>query len=306
MSYILDALSKSQRERERAAVPTLTTAFPVTEPKRRAPRALIGATLGLLAAAALIATFALSGRASMAPTSSRVTVAGDQPPPMPATATDSNAVIAERATSHAPANTDAGTPRSKAEPAKSDGAKDGTGPRRGQANIARDTRVAEAVDTSQGVLSDGRLSDATRWLVKEISTLERKSAPRKAVSSQDPPVANRKSGDTTVAMAAAATANTRRPPMPDRGMAGDSELSTPANDEIPALGDLPAEWRSRIPALEVNVHAYAASREERMVFINMKRYGEGDRLVEGPIIDAITPDGVVLVHEQRRFRLPAR
>jgi hypothetical protein len=87
-----------------------------------------------------------------------------------------------------------------------------------------------------------------------------------------------------------------------------AKVSPPADptDEATALRDLPPETRSAIPALEVNVHTYAQSREERMVLINMKRYREGDRLAEGPTIQSITPTGVVLVHEKLRFHLPIR
>jgi hypothetical protein len=43
-----------------------------------------------------------------------------------------------------------------------------------------------------------------------------------------------------------------------------------------------------------------------MVIINMKRYGEGDRMREGPLIDAITPTGILLTFQGRQFQVPAR
>ena len=43
---------------------------------------------------------------------------------------------------------------------------------------------------------------------------------------------------------------------------------------------------------------------ERFVFVNMRKYHEGDTLSEGPTIERITPDGTVLNHQGQRFVLP--
>jgi hypothetical protein len=40
--------------------------------------------------------------------------------------------------------------------------------------------------------------------------------------------------------------------------------------------------------------------------INSKRYQEGDRLSEGPLLEAITSTGVVLRYQGQRFLLPVR
>jgi hypothetical protein len=39
------------------------------------------------------------------------------------------------------------------------------------------------------------------------------------------------------------------------------------------------------------------------VFINGRKYVEGDRLVEGPLLVAIQPTNAVLTHAGRRFML---
>jgi hypothetical protein len=39
------------------------------------------------------------------------------------------------------------------------------------------------------------------------------------------------------------------------------------------------------------------------VFINGRKYGEGDRLVEGPQVVSIAPTGAVLAHAGRQFLL---
>ena len=42
---------------------------------------------------------------------------------------------------------------------------------------------------------------------------------------------------------------------------------------------------------------------ERFVFINMRKYGEGAQLPEGPRVEEITQDGVVLSQAGQRFAL---
>jgi general secretion pathway protein B len=73
----------------------------------------------------------------------------------------------------------------------------------------------------------------------------------------------------------------------------------------PALADLPA-LAARLPALEIQVHTWAEQPAQRFVLVNLKRYTEGARLAEGPLLVAIVPEGLVLEHEGTRFLLPRR
>lgn len=56
--------------------------------------------------------------------------------------------------------------------------------------------------------------------------------------------------------------------------------------------------------LEVLVYSEVAA--ERMVFINGRKYVQGDSIVDGPRIDEIRPDSVVLTEQGRRFTLQQR
>jgi general secretion pathway protein B len=42
----------------------------------------------------------------------------------------------------------------------------------------------------------------------------------------------------------------------------------------------------------------------RFVFINSRKYQEGQTITEGPIVEEITPDGVILSNHGQRFMLP--
>ncbi len=72
---------------------------------------------------------------------------------------------------------------------------------------------------------------------------------------------------------------------------------------LPSLGQLKAAGLVSVAELRVDMHVYAGDAAKRFVFINMKKYREGERLVEGPTIEQITPDGVIMVQQGNRFRL---
>jgi general secretion pathway protein B len=69
----------------------------------------------------------------------------------------------------------------------------------------------------------------------------------------------------------------------------------PGADEIAARGGL--------PALHLDLHVYATQATQRFVFVNSRKYREGDTLAEGPVVEKITPDGAVLDYRGTRFKL---
>lgn len=83
-----------------------------------------------------------------------------------------------------------------------------------------------------------------------------------------------------------------KPSTPDIPVA--PALQPSAEKYLPA-SDLPAAERSRLSQYEINVHVYDSNVRNRFVLINMTKYKEGDRLPGGgPLIAAITPEGVVV------------
>ena len=51
---------------------------------------------------------------------------------------------------------------------------------------------------------------------------------------------------------------------------------------------------------------YAENPAERFVFINMRKLREGEALPEGVRVEQITPDGVDLFYQGKRFALAGR
>jgi len=74
---------------------------------------------------------------------------------------------------------------------------------------------------------------------------------------------------------------------------------TTAGDEFSAVAAA-----TGLPELTVDLHIYATDPAKRAIFINGHRYTRGARLVEGPLVEDITPDGALLSYRGRRFLLP--
>jgi general secretion pathway protein B len=58
-----------------------------------------------------------------------------------------------------------------------------------------------------------------------------------------------------------------------------------------------------VPQLRLDLHVYAPDPRKRFIMLNMKRLGEGDSLPEGVKVDSITNDGAILSYHGSRFVL---
>jgi general secretion pathway protein B len=61
---------------------------------------------------------------------------------------------------------------------------------------------------------------------------------------------------------------------------------------------------ANLPDLHLDIHVHSPMPAERFVFINMRKYIEGQSLSEGPSVERITSEGVILNHRGLRFLLP--
>jgi general secretion pathway protein B len=90
-----------------------------------------------------------------------------------------------------------------------------------------------------------------------------------------------------------------------------SESGTPqavGNRPPPRTANLPTadEFAARagLPEMRLELHVYSTKPQERFVFINGRKYKEGDSTQEGATVDEVTPDGVILNAHGNRFLLP--
>ncbi len=87
-------------------------------------------------------------------------------------------------------------------------------------------------------------------------------------------------------------------------------LNTPVASEpgtiqegIPSLQQLVLAGELSVQPMHLDIHVYSSMRTERFIFINMKKYKEGENLVEGPSVEEITSTGVILSYRGKRFTL---
>jgi general secretion pathway protein B len=73
---------------------------------------------------------------------------------------------------------------------------------------------------------------------------------------------------------------------------------------LPLYPDTDAAPGAGLPALHLDLHVYDASPQARFVLINMHRLREGDAGPEGERVEAITTDGAVISRSGSRYFLP--
>jgi len=232
MSFILDALKKSEMERQRQLVPGLVD--PGGVPARtRLPRWAVA--LGLLLAINLcVLSFVLLRRSP--------------PPAVPAASRVVTPSIASVPVSPAPA------PAPAVADSVTSGGADHFSPMDGAPTYAPEIPLAD--DT-------------------KAPTLEPKAAERRA--------------DT-----------------PERGTVRGAARAPDTDDDevLPSIAELNLTGPEALPELHLDVHVYATNPADRFVYINGRKYHEGAHMQEGPLVEHIRRDGVVLNFQGIRFLLP--
>ncbi|HHJ16312.1 MAG TPA: hypothetical protein ENJ80_06400 [Gammaproteobacteria bacterium] len=78
-------------------------------------------------------------------------------------------------------------------------------------------------------------------------------------------------------------------------------------DDLPLWPQIPGHlFRQLSGGLRLDVHVYSAMSQDRFVLINLQKYHEGEQLQEGPLLDAITSEGVILSFQGQQFRVSAQ
>lgn len=75
------------------------------------------------------------------------------------------------------------------------------------------------------------------------------------------------------------------------------------NETLPTFDDLVSSG-TNLPDLHLDIHVNSQQPSERFVFVNMRKYLEGEAIKEGPTIERITAEGVILNQRGLRFLLP--
>ncbi len=75
-------------------------------------------------------------------------------------------------------------------------------------------------------------------------------------------------------------------------------------EALPLFETLRASGTLSMADLNIDLHVFNTDAASRFVFVNGKRYGEGETLSEGPRVDEIRRDGIALNYRGERFLLP--
>jgi general secretion pathway protein B len=79
--------------------------------------------------------------------------------------------------------------------------------------------------------------------------------------------------------------------------------ATEPAEVLPTATDLAANG-TNLPEMHLDIHVYSRNPADRFVFVNMRKYTEGQSLSEGPSLERITAEGAILNHRGLRFLLP--
>jgi general secretion pathway protein B len=127
------------------------------------------------------------------------------------------------------------------------------------------------------------------------------SAPVYAPEIPVPPAASSDgaANHTSVQHPATHTAPRRSDPLLSEADAKDDNVEV-----LPSISEINLTGAQALPELHLDVHVFATKPADRFVYINMRKYHEGGVLQEGPIVERIRRDGVVLNYQGLRFVLP--
>ena len=73
---------------------------------------------------------------------------------------------------------------------------------------------------------------------------------------------------------------------------------------LPTIHELQADGKLQLSNLHLDMHMYHEDPNRRFIFLNSKKYKEGERISEGPLLEEIRNDAVVLYYKGQRFLLP--
>ena len=104
-------------------------------------------------------------------------------------------------------------------------------------------------------------------------------------------------------------AATLPPEAPDPTLLPDTPVATASSGVTYSEGPAPtnasvAALTAGLPELTIDLHIFTDDPTRRAVFINGRRYTQGDSITEGPRVEEITRDGAVLNYRGQRFLLP--
>jgi general secretion pathway protein B len=264
MSFILDALKKSENDRQRQSGPALFEVR-VAPPRSKFPLLAV-VIVSLLVVNVAVVGWVMTRKSAVAAV-----------PPAPATAaaapvTTQPAITAQPPPAPGP-SAPAYAPQGAQQPGTSQLAYNGAPPAAGASGANAPSAP------SNGYPPPATSSPSASAQSREPSLTDQAPAPQERLNPDD-------------------YAPARDTPPPGTG-AGRVIRSTDAG--LPTYEE--AATRTSIPPLHMDLHSYAADPTKRFVLINMKRLYEGQSLPEGPKVERITNESAIMSYNGTQFIL---
>ncbi len=277
MSFILEALRKSENERQRQTGPDFASIPEAVEKRRGSRWPAVVALLVLLNAVLLAVVLWPDSREATTTAPTPADEPGKDPAPV---ARQPSAPVTRRQPDARPAETE--DHQLRAAPARSgDSAGPGASSGRSETGVVR--QDAEATRDIRPLSGEaGPPAQPEGSAVPAIAPVAQEAAPAPEPRQRPPVVGAGRAAEPTDA-------------------AGDP--SSQALDGLPTANDLRLQGFLTGPPLHLDLHVYYPEPSRRVVFISGNRYREGERVNGGPVVREIVPEGVVLEERGRRYLL---
>lgn len=284
MSLILEALKKSEEQRQRGELPRLTTQHPA--PRRRRSRLpllllLLALTLTGLGLAWQFGPWPRQPGPNQAALPQAVPAAlGDTEPATQATGGD-------------------GLPQTSAQPTPP-----ATPVRPPAAHVAIETPPQAERESMPMPPELERLRTVDTSAAVESGAVFAPSPDLRRPFEHTPQAERDGAVDARIAELIEVQAPDLQPALPEPAIAASAAPAVPRHGDLPMLHELPFALRRELPPLRLTLHAYSADPERRFVILNGERRGEGETLGSDLQIERIVPEGVVLRFRGEQALLP--
>lgn len=71
--------------------------------------------------------------------------------------------------------------------------------------------------------------------------------------------------------------------------------------DLPYLSEMSYNFRRSVPSFKINAFVYSKEPKARFIIVNMRKYGEGETLGEGLVLQEIRSEGVVIEYKEETF-----
>jgi len=278
MSYILEALKKSEQERQRGSVPNLQSVQVPSKPPTRKPMRWISVVSALLA---LSAAFFIYLRQ---PWNTEVSIKQD-------------VTISSKTT----------VPEAVGPPLSTETVKTLPKPKPPQPKLTQPSvKPKDATPAASGLVlakpSPEQIKRQTKPAIKPVKPVAQQLKPKVEVSkkrAKEPLPADtaQQWQKITPSSASQATVAIQQPAQQQTKTQPDSR------PRLPTAAELPVAIQRGLPGIRISAHIYSDKPASRMVIINDKTVREGETVAGGLSLEEITRGGVIFQFQGRRFRM---